>query len=129
MEIGSFGFNSDEVRVRVLKIIIHLSYYYQVEYVWSDTPLSMDDALELAQYRMINWKHGNKIVKMKNGDRSVIYLNFDFRRAIGFYILQVNCLRKQDRSLSIYQNSSNPDTKNLSDFHEKTLTLGIFYRE
>ena len=75
-----------------MMIISLLSHYYQVEYVWSDTPLSMDDALELAQYRMINWKHGNKIVKMRNGDRSVIYLKFDFRRAIGFYVLQVTRL-------------------------------------
>ena len=49
----------------------------------------MDDALELAQYQMIAWHHGTKIVKMKNGERSVIFLSFNFQRAIGFYVLQV----------------------------------------
>ena len=51
----------------------------------------MDDALELAQYQMITWHHGRKMVRMRNGERSVIFLKFDFRRAIGFYILQVVC--------------------------------------
>jgi hypothetical protein len=58
-------------------------------YSWETIPLSMDDALELAQYQMIAWHHGSKIVKMKNGERSVVFLSFDFQRAIGFYVLQV----------------------------------------
>ena len=56
---------------------------------WETIPLSMDDALELAQYQMIAWHHGSKIVKMRNGERSVVFLSFDFQRAIGFYVLQV----------------------------------------
>ena len=58
-------------------------------YSWETIPLSMDDALELAQYQMIAWHHGSKIVKMRNGERSVVFLSFDFQRAIGFYVLQV----------------------------------------
>merc|ERR1711892_942193 len=72
LEIGSFGFDDDDLT-----------------YSWAAVPLSMDDALELAQYQMTAFHHGAKIVKMKNGERSVIYLNFDFQRAIGFYVLQV----------------------------------------
>ena len=65
----------------------------------------MDDGLELAQYTMIDFRHGTKvdpvvlnnnqktnlfqIVKMKNGKRSVAFLHFKFQRAIGFYVLQV----------------------------------------
>ena len=72
LEIGSFGFGPEEI-----------------SYSWDQTPLSMDEDLELAQYQMISWHHGNKLVNVRNGQRSVIFLEFHFRRAIGFYILQV----------------------------------------
>ena len=49
----------------------------------------MDEALELAQYQMISWQNGQKMLKSRNGRKSVIFLEFHFRRAIGFYILQV----------------------------------------
>ena len=38
---------------------------------------------------MITWHHGHKTVRLTNGERSVVWLSFDFKRAIGFYILQV----------------------------------------
>lgn len=72
LEIGSFGFDVAEMT-----------------YSWGKQPLSMDEGLELAQYTMIDFKHGNRIVKMKNGERSVAFLQFKFQRAIGFYVLQV----------------------------------------
>ena len=72
LEIGSFGFNMDELT-----------------YSWMASPLSMEDSLELAQYQMLTWHNGHKVVQMKNGVRSVIYVKFEFKRAIGFYILQV----------------------------------------
>ena len=72
LDIGSFGFTDDEI-----------------QYSWDDTPLSMDEALELAQYQMISWQNGEKLITVRNGRKSVIYLEFNFRRAIGFYILQV----------------------------------------
>ena len=72
LDIGSFGFTDDELL-----------------YSWDDTPLSMDDALELAQYQMISWQNGAKIINSRSGRKSVIFLEFHFRRAIGFYILQV----------------------------------------
>ena len=94
LEIGSFGFNVDEIK-----------------YTWTSTPLSMDDALELAQYQMITWHHGHKLVKMRNGVRSVIYLKFDFRRAIGFYVLQVdNTDMKVDNRHSYLQRCMFPCT-------------------
>ena len=72
LDIGSFGFTDDEIL-----------------YSWDDTPLSMDEALELAQYQMISWQNGEKLITVRNGRKSVIFLEFHFRRAIGFYILQV----------------------------------------
>ena len=83
LEIGSFGFTQDELL-----------------YSWDDTPLSMDEALELAQYQMISWHHGTKLINVRNGQRSVIYLEFHFRRAIGFYILQVRSTRLLDTMLA-----------------------------
>ena len=72
LEIGSFGHNSDEIT-----------------YHWSDDPLSMDISLELAQYLIVNWTHGEKYISVRNGDRSIVFLQFTFDRSVGFYLLQV----------------------------------------
>ena len=50
LEIGSFGFGQEEIA-----------------YSWDKTPLSMDEDLELAQYQMISWHHGNKLLDVRNG--------------------------------------------------------------
>ena len=31
------------------------------------------DTLELAQYKLVNWTHGNKIIEVKNGHRLPFY--------------------------------------------------------
>lgn len=100
LEIGSFGFNQDELT-----------------YSWMASPLSMDDALELAQYQMVTWNHGHKLVQRKSGLRSVIYLKFEFRRAIGFYILQV-------RGRALYSSINVNDSGLCSPVHHRDELLG-----
>ncbi|XP_023344944.1 gamma-aminobutyric acid receptor subunit alpha-3 [Eurytemora carolleeae] len=72
LEIGSFGFDTTEMT-----------------YSWSAKPMSMDDDLELAQYKLVNFTYGSRDAIIQTGQRSVIYLVFFFERAVGFYILQV----------------------------------------
>ena len=42
------------------------------------------------QYYFKHWTSGNKVVTSgRNGNRSVVYITFNFDRAVGFYMLQI----------------------------------------
>ena len=71
LEIASFGHPSQDI-----------------VYKWAKAPLSMEE-LSLAQYIMVNWTHGHRQSELKNGNRSVIFLQFKFDRTLGFYFLQI----------------------------------------
>jgi hypothetical protein len=72
LDIGSFGHTSEEV-----------------EYAWATRPLVLLQQVSLAQHVLGNWSHGTGSVTLKTGRRSIISLNFQFHRTLGFYMLQL----------------------------------------
>ena len=71
LNIGSFGHSEHELI-----------------YKWAEKPAKLGD-IQLSQYHFISFQHGNKTYKLRSGIRSVVFLKFNFERAIGFYVLQV----------------------------------------
>ena len=71
LSIGSFGHSETELI-----------------YKWAEKPATLGD-IQLSQYHFISWDHGVNTKKLRSGVRSVVFLTFNFERAIGFYVLQV----------------------------------------
>ena len=71
LQIGSFSYLSSDLR-----------------YAWGDTPLSMGN-ITLAQHSLVNWTYGSDFTYFKNENHSTIFLKFQFKRTIGFYLLQI----------------------------------------
>lgn len=71
LDIGSFGHDAEDIR-----------------YTWSAKPLSMDP-FDLAQYSLVNWTHGSFEGPMRDRNVSKVFLNFQFQRQQGFYLLQI----------------------------------------
>ena len=55
---------------------------------WTETPATLGD-IELSQYHFISLTSGSVNTTVRDSTRSVVFLNFSFDRAIGFYVLQV----------------------------------------
>ena len=55
---------------------------------WTETPATLGD-IELSQYHFISLTSGSLNTSVRDSTRSVVFLNFSFDRAIGFYVLQV----------------------------------------
>ena len=71
LKIGSFGHSEGELI-----------------YQWAEKPATLGD-IQLSQYHFISWAHGDKTTVLRTGIRSIVFLTFNFDRAIGFYVLQV----------------------------------------
>ena len=56
---------------------------------WTETPATLGD-IELSQYHFISLTSGSVNTTVRDSTRSVVFLNFSFDRAIGFYVLQVH---------------------------------------
>ena len=69
--IGSFGYPPADVK-----------------YIWAKSPLSMGK-IRLSQHALVNWTFGSSSTYFKNGNRSTIFLKFQFKRTLGFYLLQL----------------------------------------
>ena len=71
LNIGSFGYSKTELI-----------------YKWAEKPATLRD-IQLSQYHFISWAYGDKTTAVWSAIRSVVFLTFNFERAIGFYVLQV----------------------------------------
>ncbi|CAG2109769.1 unnamed protein product [Medioppia subpectinata] len=71
--------------------LIFGSYSYpidQIMYSWDKSPVSFGE-LSMSQFDLVTTPHRNGTVKFQRGNYSMLQLNFNLRRHVGYFLIQI----------------------------------------